>query len=289
MTIDTSSAAAIAGFGDNRPPIDLKIGAALREELTDNHADLVRRKAELLKMADDFDADHATVDDDETSGELAGVITQIMGAAKMSDKVREGVKAPYLEGERIIDGFFIAGIKTPLTKRAEALNAKQTAYQRAKADRIRREAEAAAAKARAEEDARRREAEKAERERLAAERAARKAMDDAAAAEDAKRRAVEAQRRAEAARQAEERARIEREQQAKISASNAAARSRTRGTYAMASLRTTWKFKIVDIAKVPTQYLTVNEPLVNAAIRGDNGLRDIPGLLIFSVEESVNR
>jgi len=276
-------------IGHNQPPPDLKIGEALREELRDLHADLVRRKGELMAMADDFDADHATVEDEETSGILAGVITQIMGAAKIADKTREGVKVPYLEGGRIIDGFFIAGLKTPLETRAAQLNAKQTAYQRAKADRVRREAEAAAAKARAEEDARRREAEKAERERLAAARAARKAMDDEAAALYAERRATEAKQRAEAAREAEQRARIEREQQAKIAASNAASRSRTRGAYAVVSLRTTWHFKVTDISKVPAQYLAVNEPLVNAAIRGETGLRDIPGLSIFPIEESVNR
>jgi len=273
----------------NNPPPDLKIGPALREELTDNFAPLVSRKADLLAMADDFDADHPVVSDDATSGILAGIITQINGTAKSANKSREGIKAPYLNGSRTIDGFFTAGIIGPLERRAEALNAKQTAYQRAKADRARREAEAAAAKARAEEDARRREAEKAERERLAAERQARKAMDDAAAAADAGKRAEEARQRAELARQAEERARIEREAQAKIAASNAADRSRVRGEYAMSSLRTTWKFEVIDIKAVPSEFLQINAAVINATIRGKDGRHDIPGLRIFTVEEAVNR
>jgi hypothetical protein len=230
------------------------------------------------------------VEDDETSGILAGVITQINGAAKIADKTREGVKAPYLEGSRIVDSFFKGGVVDPLTKRADKLNEKQTAYQRAKADQERRRAEAAAAAARAEEEARRREAEKADRERQRAEREARKAMDDAAAAEDAKFRAAEAQQRAEVARQQQELARIHREKEAAIAASNAADRSRTRGDYAMASLRTTWHFRVIDIAKVPAAYLMVNESMVNAAIRARvNPVRDIPGLEIYSKEESVNR
>jgi len=276
-------------IGGNNPPPDLKIGEALREQLTDENRALMKRRDELMAMADDFDADYPTVDDDDASGILAGIITQITKSSKAADQTREAVKAPYLEGGRIVDGFFNGGIKTPLDKRAAALNTKQTAYQRAKADRIRREAEEAARKAREEEDARRREAEKAERERLAAERAARKARDDADASELARLRAADAERRAEEARQAEERARIERQEQARIAASSAADRSRVRGDYAVSSLRTTWSFEVLDIAKVPPEFLQVNQPLVNAAIRGQNGRRDIPGLHIFAVETAQNR
>lgn len=277
------------GLGGNSPPPDLKIGEALREELNDNHRDLLRRRDELLAMADDFDADYDAVDDDETSGLLAGIITQITKSAKSADQIREGVKAPYLEGGRIVDGFFLGGISSKLEARAKALNAKQTAYQRAKADRIRREAEEAARKARAEEDLRRREAEKAERERMAAERAARKAREDADASDAARQRAADAERRAEEARQAEERARVEREEQARIAASSAADRSRVRGDYAVSSLRTTWKFEVLDIAKVPPEFLLVNASLVNAAIRGKDGRRDIAGIRIFADETAQNR
>jgi hypothetical protein len=276
-------------IGGNNPPPDLKIGEALREELTDNHAEMTRRRDELLQMADDFDADYASVEDDDASGLLAGIITQITKSSKACDQTREAVKAPYLEGGRIVDGFFNGSIKTKLDNRAKALNEKQTAYQRAKAERARREAEEAARRARAEEDARRREAEKAERERLAAERAARKARDDEIGQELARQRASDAMRRADEARQAEERARVEREAQARVAASSAADRSRVRGDYAVSSLRTTWAFDVTDIAKVPPEFLMVNQPLVNAAIRGANGRRDIPGLHIYAVETAQNR
>lgn len=283
---DTARRLAIGG---NSPPPDLKIGEALREQLNDEHRALLARRDELLQMADDFDADYATVEDDETSGVLAGIITQMAKSSKSAGQIREGIKAPYLEGGRIIDGFFVAGICSKLDARAAKLNEKQTSYQRAKADRIRREAEESARKARVEEDARRREAERAERERRAAELAARRATEDADADAAAQLRARAAQLRAEEARQAEERARVEREEQARVAASSAADRSRVRGDYAMSSLRTTWQFEVTDIAQVPAEFLQVNTPLVNAAIRGHGGRRDIPGLRIFAVETAQNR
>ena len=277
------------GIGGNSPPPDLKIGEALREELRDNNHAMEERRDELLAGAGEFDADHATVEDDETSGLLAGIITQINKASKQAHAVREGIKAPYLEGGRIVDAFFTGGIATPLDKMAEKLNAKQTAYQRDKAARAKKEAEEAAARARAEEDARRKEAEKAERERVRAEREAKKAHEDAAASAAASLRAQEAAARADVARKAEEDARVERENAARIAASTAAERSRTRGDYAMASLRTTWDYEILEIAKVPALFLTVNDKVVKALIRGKDGMRVIPGLRIFAVEESVNR
>lgn len=278
----------VAGPGHNNPPPDLKIGDALRDQLAGEHAAMVARKRDLLQMAEDFKADHPSVDDDETSGILAGVITQIRAHIKAADKVREGVKAPYLDGSRTVDGFFNGGIMTPLDKAATALNAMQTAFLRAKAEKARREAEAAAEAARKEEEARRREAEKAERERLAAERAAKKAGDDEAR-RIAEERAAEAKRKADAAREEQDRAAAARQQEAKIAASSNADRSRVRGDLAMASLRTTIKFEVVDITKVPPQYLQVNSALVNAAIRGKDGLRDIPGLRIFEEQEAANR
>ncbi len=133
------SDAARLNIGGNNPPPDLKIGEALREQLRDEHRDLLARRDELLQMADDFDADYATVDGDEASGTLAGIITQITKSSKIADQTREGIKAPYLEGGRIVDGFFNGNISTKLNDRAKKLNEKQTAYQRAKADRARPE------------------------------------------------------------------------------------------------------------------------------------------------------
>lgn len=279
----------IAGIGHNEPPPDLRSGELLRAELPDRHADLIRRRDELLAMAADFKADHPErIDNDEESGILAGIIAQINAAAKICEKQREGVKAPYLEGSRIVDGFFTGTIKSKLDEAAKGLNAMQTAFQRAKAEKARREAEEAERKARAEEDARRREAERAEREKRQAEAAAKRAQDDQERAEAEKRR-QEAEAKAKAAREEQDRAAAERQQQQKVATSSAADLSRVRGDFAMASLRTTWKFRVVDLAKVPPHYLQINSAAVNAAIRGKDGLRDIPGLDIYAEQEAVNR
>lgn len=278
----------VAGPGHNNPPPDLKIGDALRDQLAGEHGALARRRDELLAMADDFMADHASVTDDETSGTLAGVIAQLNACSKVAMKTHEGVKAPYLDGSRIVDNFFFKGFRDTIASKAATLNAMQTAYLRAKAEKARREAEERERLAREEEDRKRREAEKAERERQRAEREARKAQDDAAR-EDAERRAAEARAKADAAREEQDRAAAARQQEAKVAASSNADRSRVRGDLAMASLRTTWKFEVIDVTKVPAAYLQVNSAIVNAAIRGKDGLRDIPGLRIFEEQEAANR
>lgn len=277
--------------GANNPPPDLKVGEALREELRDNHRDLLARRDELLQMVEDFQADHASVDDDETSGVLAGVITQLSKVAKEAGAIHKGIKAPFLEGGRIVDNFFVGQIAAKLEQRAETLNRLQTAYLRAKDDRKRREAAEAAARARAEEDARRREAEKAEREKRAAERAAAKPPTLFAEGQgpDATAAAADAARRAEDARRAQEQARVERQAQEATAAASPAELSRTRGDYALASLRTTVDFEVEDITKVPPEFLTVNAPLVRAAIRGKDGRKTIPGLRIFEVRTAQNR
>jgi hypothetical protein len=289
MPDDFKELETLPGLGHNAPPSDLKSGVELKQSLDIEHVALVTRANEMLQMAADFHADHPSVEDDETSGVLAGVIRQILGHAKSVDQVRIAVKDPYLRAEKIIDNFFTAEMKNRLESAAADLNKKQTAYQRAKEDRRRREAEEAAAKARAEEDARRREAEKAERERQRAEREARRVHEDAAAAAAARQRAQEAERRAQEAREAEERAKVEREAQQQTAGASAADLSRTRGDYAMASLRTTWDFEIDDITKVPAEYLQINTSMVRAAIRGKDGKRSIPGLRIFSVKTAQNR
>jgi len=48
-----------------------------------------------------------------------------------------------------------------------------------------------------------------------------------------------------------------------------------------------WQFEVVDIEKVPKQFLDVNSPAVNAEIRG--GIREIPGLRIYQSSEIAIR
>ena len=57
--------------------------------------------------------------------------------------------------------------------------------------------------------------------------------------------------------------------------------TRTRGIGgALTALQDRWVFEVVDITKVPTAYLQVNDAAVRAAIR--SGVREVPGLRIWN-------
>ena len=51
--------------------------------------------------------------------------------------------------------------------------------------------------------------------------------------------------------------------------------------------RKTWTFEVVDPAKLPREYMVLNESAVRAAIK--NGVRNIPGLKIFETAQTVIR
>lgn len=351
---------AIAGLGHNNPPADLKSGDQLTIELAEQHAAMLARRDELTKAGEDFLADHDRIDDDETSGSVAGLLTQMRELEKRAATTREGIKAPYITAGRIIDGFFKTGISDKLAALHARVNKLQTDYGLAKAEAARRQAEAEAQRKRAEEEARRRAAEEqeriareareaeerktreaeearqaevrrqqaAEQKRLDEERAAlarqraatdaaeRKALEDQERAARARRRAEEeearavaerqrivaereaaeqkrkaeeAERAAEAERQEQDRVAAERQRQEKVASSSAADRSRTRGDFAMVSITETWKFRVVDAALVPREFLIINDAAVNAAIRGATGRREIAGLEIFKESKAVNR
>lgn len=55
----------------------------------------------------------------------------------------------------------------------------------------------------------------------------------------------------------------------------------------MTTFRKYITFEIVDITKVPAEYLSVDTKAINQAIR--NGVRDIPGLKIFEKLSTVMR
>lgn len=45
-----------------------------------------------------------------------------------------------------------------------------------------------------------------------------------------------------------------------------------------------WAFELVDLTKVPAEYLQLNTVLINQTIRGEAGLHDIPGLRVYRAE-----
>ncbi len=48
-----------------------------------------------------------------------------------------------------------------------------------------------------------------------------------------------------------------------------------------------WTFKVVNLEQVPREWLILDEQKVRAAVRGKNGVRDIPGLSIYA-EQSLS-
>lgn len=270
--------------GANFPPPDLKVGQDLADELAASNQDLLARQMELLGGVERVPD---SIDDDEMSSKLAAFLTQLNGFVKHADAERQKRKEPYLSGGRVVDGFF-SQLMLPITKAFTALNSRQTAYGVAKANRIRREAEERARLEREEAARKQREAEKAERDRKAAERDAKRAVDETARKES-EAKARDAQARADAARNAQDEANAQAGAAAKTANSSDAELSRVRGDMAGMSIRTRYTFDVVDITKVPPEYLEVNTRVVNAAIAGKNGKRDIPGLNIYPDKASVNR
>lgn len=270
--------------GSNNPPPDLKLGDELLEQLSAENLKLTQRQIELLEAVNRAPA---TVESDEVASNMAAFLKQINDFVKSAKVAHDDKKAPYLNGGRIVDNWF-AQLTLPLTKAFTMLNQRQTTFLTAKAAKARREAEEKAAAERAEADRKRREAEKAEADRRRAERDAKKAQDDAARqAADA--RAAQANAAAEEARRLQAEADAAAQAAAKTATASDAALARTHGDYAMATLRKVWTYEVVDLAKVPVEYLTVNDRVIKAAISGKDGKRDIPGLRIFDQNAAVSR
>jgi len=194
----------------------------------------------------------------------------------------------------------LAGAKRKEREAREAAERAEREAQEAaaRAERERQEAIRAAAEAKDKEareaaDKVRREAEaKAAEEKRKADEAARLAREEQERAQ-AERRKQEAD--AKAAREAADKAKAEKAAAEKAASARAADMSRTRTDLgAVASLRTTWKHRIVDADRVPRLYLQVHEPSIVAAIRAattKDGKCDlkIEGVEIFPVTDSVVR
>ena len=251
-------------IGHNKPPVDL---STLRQTLEDAHGALERRRDELVGA----EGRVPSIDDDDSAGKVGDYIKQIATAIKEAEGARVAAKEPFMEGGRVVDGFFTKGIKDVLDALKRRVEAKLGAYLRAKAEAERRAREEAARKAREEEEARRNAA-------LAAEASARNEAELQAA--------IEADR---VAREAEaQRLNADKEASAKP-----AELSRTRGDYgSVSSLRTTWEYEVVDFERVPRQYLMLNEAAIKAHVKArlkNKPPADVPGLRFFESTNAVVR
>ncbi len=268
MTTDAQAQTAAAddtpGIGHNVPDP----AAVLQDELANRHADLTGRRDELLEAVERVPE---TIDDEDAAQRCTDFIKQLDACLKNTKAARVAEKEPYLNGGRLVDGWF-AKISEPIDKAKAGLASRYTAFLRKKEEAERRAREEEERKARQE----------AERARREAEEAAAKAqneveLDQAIAADEAA-RAAEA-----------EAAKAEKQAGAK-----AADLSRTRGDYgAVGSLRTVWTFKDLDRGKLDLEALRAHLPsdALEKAVRSfiKAGGRELAGVEIYEDRTAVVR
>lgn len=267
----------------NNPPDAIE---ELRAQLAETHEPLSARQADLLAMGERAPP---SVDDDDTANKVADAIKACAAFGKNANAARVAAKEPHLAAGRAVDGWF-AALADPVEKVKARLSALLTDYQKrvAAAERARREAEAAELRRQQQAAERlRREAEEAAR---LARQAARKAEDDKATAEAER---LRAEQDARDARAAADRARAEAEKAKTAAAEKPAEMSRQRTDLgAVASLRRTWKFRVVNPEVVPRSFLTVDNAAITAFIKASPNKvthqcdASIPGVEIFPDDQA---
>jgi len=187
------------------------------------------------------------IQDDFIAGHAADFARDLKQASAALDETRTRIKKPVLHAQRMIDGE-AKKITDQVTAAVREVETRVTAYLRAKE---------VAARAAAE----------AEAQRLALEAETRIAEANETNDETAIEAAVESM---DAASKADE-----------MANARALELTRTRGVGgALTALKDNWVAELVDITKVPTAYLQLNESVVKAAIK--TGVRDIPGIRIWN-------
>ncbi len=254
-------------IGSNNPPPDLLIGDTLREKLLEDHADLLKRRDELLAAAERI----PEIDSEDIARKVGDYIKQLTAAAKSADAARVGAKEPYLEGGRGVDGFF-KNISDPLVDVKKRTETKLTKFLREKEaeERRRRQEEERLAREAAESA-------RIEQERALASLRDAETLDEAINAENASDRAQADLVKAEIAATAK-----------------ASEMSQTRGEYgSMSSLRTSWVFDGMDRASLDLEALRQHLPTdaLEKAIRSfiRAGGRELRGTTILETTNAVVR
>ena len=241
----------ISERGEDVEPFDLAgmlDPAILRLQFQLEHAPRLARRDELLAGAARFFEAVKAIADEDTQARAATFVQQFKAEWKLVEGLRAAQAKPFLEASRTVQDFFKAGILDRLDHEARAIEGKMTVFARQKADAARVAAEAEA-KARA-----------AEASALAS--AAERTMGPDALGEAARASSVATA----AAKKAE-------------AAPAAAGRTRT-DTGAVASLQTRWRYRVVDLALVPPEFLMLDDTAVQADINA--GTREIPGLEVYA-------
>ena len=242
----------------NTPSIDLTAAldpSSLAWWIEWNYSDNATAIDLLLKRFVTFtDVTVNGIHDDFTCGHAADFAHALKQAANALDQKRTEIKKPVLHAQRMIDGE-AKKLADRVAAAVREVETRVTAYLRMK------EAEARAA---AEAEAQRL-AEAAHNAMLAADAINTPEADDAA---------------------------VQAVQEAQIAESQATAKAleltRTRGVGgALTALKDNWVAELVDITKVPTAYLQLNDSVVKAAIK--SGVREIPGLRIVNASKAMIR
>jgi hypothetical protein len=228
------------------------------------HADLIARFREL-ELGCARVPDPLAGEDD--AARLTDFIAQCQAHIKQAETAHKAEKAPFLTAGRMVDGFFkrrceqLSAALAPLTARLKAYRDEVARREKERHEATRRAAEEAAQQALAE----------AEQHRALAEQLARagagltdrqRALEELRLAEEAEARAAAAGRRAQVSLEP----------------------TRLYGGYgSTAYVSRSWTFEVIDLDRVPREYMSLDVAVVREAITRA-GVRDIPGLRIFQAE-----
>ncbi len=235
----------------NRPYVDLAQAlepAALAAWLDYEYAQHVLNKNVLLARYEKFlTVTKDGINDDVMVGHASDFTKELKAEITSTDATRTKIKAPVLHAQRLIDGQ-AKKLTDELANAGQQVTWRITEYLR----------------------------EKEARERKAAEEEARQL---ALAADEAMRLADEAN--TPSADDAAVLALHEAQQAAAQAGASTLDLTRTRSQGgSLAALKDNWVYEIVDLSKVPTAYLTINDTIAKAAIK--SGVREIPGLRIWN-------
>ena len=239
------------GPGHNIAGSDFTVpdAAVLSARWARDHAALLARCTQLFDAFDRFEAAHGSgIKSEEIAARATDFARLLAREAESAERLRKQLKVPLLAATRALDQLFKTDLSARLSAAAAKVEALIGAWQRAKVSaelKLREEAARAA--------------------REAADRIATEARrtDDAALIQRA-READDAAQRVETA----------------LDAEFLTVGRTTGGSGAVASLKPNWVYEVVDFALVPREWLMIDDRKVRAAIRGKDGLRDIPGLHI---------
>lgn len=249
--------AAIAEIGDNLPEVEVD---PLLERLQENHADLIKRRDELLAS---FGRAPVIIGDEETAKKMADFAEQLTKFIKRTDAVHADEKAPFLTAGRTVDNFWHS-LKDDIAASKTSLNVIRKKFADAKAAEERRRREEEARKAREEE-----------------QRLAREAAEKAAAMENENDLAA-----AQKAEENADQAKLDADKAQKEAEAKPAEMGRSRGDYGgLTTLKRFWDFDEFDRAKLDLEGLRqhIPEEALHKAIRSfikAEG-RELAGVRIF--------